>query len=178
MPKKSPQQQVSLFNNRPVEQNPFKTITRDTTQRGLLALDIATKTGYCTNNKSGVWDFTPKKDESKGLRLLKFRARLIEICDFEGIKLIAFEMPAINNKFPNFVGMEMMGVMKLICEERGIDHVGYPPATLQKWATGKGKANKPLMIQMCISNYGINPATDDEADAVHLYHMAIEKLLL
>jgi Holliday junction resolvasome RuvABC endonuclease subunit len=169
--------QPSLFSV-PSDQDPFAPITRDTVDRGLLALDIATLTGFCTHTASGVWNLTPKKDESKGMRLIRFRAKLKEVCELEKIKLITFEMPAIQGKFPNFVGMEMVGVMKLFCAELDIDHKGYPPATLQKFATGKGKGNKPLMIQTCKEKYGVDPIDDNEADALHLYHLAIQDLKL
>jgi Holliday junction resolvasome RuvABC endonuclease subunit len=169
--------QPSLFSV-PSDQDPFAPVTRDTVDRRLLALDIATKTGFCTNIASGVWYLTPKKDESKGMRLIRFKAKLKEICEIAAIRIIAFEMPAIQGKFPNFVGMEMMGVLKLFCAENDIDHKGYPPLTLAKFATGVGKGNKPLMIQKCKEKYGIDPETDDEADAVHLYHLAIQDLKL
>lgn len=169
--------QPSLF-SAPDSQDPFKPVTKDILNRGLMALDIATVTGFCTCTTSGIWNLTPKKDESKGMRLIRFKAKLKEVCQAEGIKVIAFEMPAIQKKFPNFVGMEMMGVLKLFCAENEIEHKGYPPATLQKFATGKGKGNKPLMIQTCKEKYGVDPEDDNEADAVHLYHLAIEDLQL
>lgn len=31
----------------------------------ILALDIATKTGWCNNTSSGVWDFNIKKEGSQ-----------------------------------------------------------------------------------------------------------------
>jgi Holliday junction resolvasome RuvABC endonuclease subunit len=129
--------------------SPFAPVKRDTSERGLLSLDIATKTGFCTRTASGVWSLAPKKDESKGMRLVRFKGKLTEICKAEGIRMIVFETPAINGKFPNFVGMEMVGVLKLFCTENNIDHTGYPPTVIQKFATGKGKGNKPLMIKTC-----------------------------
>jgi Holliday junction resolvasome RuvABC endonuclease subunit len=171
-------QQSSLFGQQ-VNEDPFSSVmTRDTTERHLLALDIATKTGFCTRTASGVWNLAPRKDESAGMRLIRFKGKLKEICEVEKIKLIAFEMPAIAGKFPNFVEMEMIGVMKLFCAEYNIDHKGYPPATLQKFATGKGKSNKPLMISECRRKYGIDPIDHNEADAMHLYYLAIHDLNL
>lgn len=167
-----------LFGEVVTEEDPFSSVTRDRKDRGVLALDIATKTGWCTCTTSGVWSLTPKKDESKNMRLIRFKAKLNEICEAEKIKLIVFELPAIHGKHPNFVGMEMVGVMKLVCGERNIDHTGYPPTVIQKFATGVGKGNKPRMIETCREKYGIDPVDDNEADSVHLYHLAIKDLQL
>jgi Holliday junction resolvasome RuvABC endonuclease subunit len=170
----------SLFGE--TDKNPFEQTTpasgRNTQEYRMLALDVATITGWCTKTASGVWKLAPKKDESKGMRLIRFKAKLKEICEMEEIKLIVFEMPAIAGKFPNFVGMEMMGVLKLFCEENGINHTGYPPKRLKKEVTGNGNASKNDMIEYCKNHYGIDPETDDEADAVCLYHYAIKDLQL
>ena len=161
-----------------LDSNPFTQKTRDTADRKLLALDIATKTGWCTRTASGVWNLKPRADESAGMRLIKFKGKVREIVEAEGIKIIVYEMPAIHGKFPNFVGMEMVGILKMVCAEQGIDHKGYPPSVIQKFATGKGKSNKPLMIKQAKALYGVDCETDDEADALHLYHLAIEDLRL
>lgn len=170
--------QPSLFHR--ADPDPFaaEIVKRDQRDLGLLALDIAAKTGWCTRTGSGVWNLNIKKDESKGMRLIRFRAKLREICEAEQVKLIVFEAPAVFGAYPNFVAIEMMGVLKLHCTEHDIDHKAYAPATLQKFATGKGKAGKELMIQQAVLMYGVSPEDHNEADALHLYHLAIEDLKL
>lgn len=143
----------------------------------LLALDVATNTGFCTHTASGSWNLTPKRDESKGMRLIRFRAKLREICELEGIKLIVFEQVAMYSKFPNLVGPEMIGVLKLFCEENHIEYRSVAPNAIKKWATGHGHASKESMIEAA-SKYTSNVGDDDEADAILLYHMTIQDLSL
>lgn len=141
----------------------------------LLSLDIATNTGWCTSTASGTWNLTPKKDESKGMRLIRFKAKLKEICQLEQITLIVFEQVANYGKFPNFVGAEMQGVLKLFCEEIGIEYRSYAPTAIKKFGTGKGNAKKDLMIAAA-KVYKPDVESDDEADAIILYHLAINDL--
>lgn len=141
----------------------------------VLALDIATNTGWCTSTASGTWHLTPKKDESKGMRLIRFKSKLKEICQLEEIKLIVFEQLATYSKFPNFVASEMQGVLKLFCEEAGIEYKSYAPTAIKKFGTGKGNAGKELMIEAA-KKYKNDITSDDEADAVILYQFAKEDL--
>src|SRR6478736_3517810 len=143
----------------------------------LLALDIATKTGFCTQTASGSWNLTPKKDESRGMRLVRFRAKLREICELEKIDLIVFEQLASYGKFPNFVGAEMQGVLKLFCEESLIEYRSYAPTEIKKFGTGSGGAKKDKMVTAA-QKYKPEVTSDDEADAIILYHLAIEDLHL
>jgi len=141
---------------------------------GLLALDVATNTGFCSYTASGYWSFTPKKGESPGMRLIRFRAKLKEICDAENIKLIVFEMIPIYGKFPNTVGIEMLGVLKLFCEENNINFTSYPAKTI-KVQTGNGNASKDDMVAFA-QNFKVGVTSDDEADAIILYHLALKDL--
>lgn len=147
------------------------------TKKNVLALDIATNTGFCTATASGSWKLTPKKDESKNMRLIRFRAKLKEICELEEIKLIVFESMAVYSKFPNFVGAEMIGVLKLFCADAKIDHKSYAPTEIKKFGTGKGNCKKDKMIEAA-RRFNPSVESDDEADAVILYHLAIKDLEL
>lgn len=163
--------QTGLFHDMPI------VITGSKKDVGLLALDVATNTGFCTHTASGSWNLTPKKDESKGMRLIKFKSKLKEICQLEEIRIIVFEGVASYGKYPNFVASEMQGVLKLFCEESEIEYRSYPPASVKKWATGKGNAGKDLMVEAAKK---FNPSVDDEdeADAIIIYHLAFEDLSL
>lgn len=143
----------------------------------ILALDISTNTGWCTKTSSGTWKLTPKKDESKGMRLVRFRAKISEICNLEKIDIIIFEQMAVYSKFPNFVAAEMQGVLKLYCEENKIEYKSYAPTQIKKFATGKGNAKKSEMI-VAARKYNPKVETDDEADSIILYQLAIDDLRL
>lgn len=155
----------------------FQESKNHNTPIGLMSLDIATETGYCTSVTSGTWKLGPKKDESKGMRLIRFKGKLKEVCDILKIKMIVFEQVAMYGKFPNLVAAEMVGVLKLFCEENSIEYKSYPPTVIKKFGTGKGNANKDMMVQAA-QKYKPGITSDDEADAVILYHFALEDLKL
>ena len=146
-------------------------------KRTLLALDIATNTGFCTATASGTWNLAPKRDESAGMRCIRFKGKLKEICEIEGIKLVVFEMAAGFHKNALIVEAELIGVLKLFCEENGIQYKSYPPASIKKDATGKGNAKKDQMIEAA-QKYKPGVTSNDEADAIHIYHYAIKDLNL
>lgn len=146
--------------------------------RNLLALDIATKTGWATGTASGTWDLNPKKDESKGMALIRFKAKLTEVVKLEGIDLVVFERPAGMHVSSVISQSEKHGVLKLFCEENKIEYKAYSASEIKRFATGKGNAGKPLMVAACESKYGIKPVDDNHADALHIFHLAKQDLML
>ena len=44
----------------------------------ILALDIATKTGWRTKTSSGVWDLKPNRGESEGMRVVRSKSKVKE----------------------------------------------------------------------------------------------------
>lgn len=164
-----------LFINEPLEinENPFG----KRTSVGLMTLDIATHTGFCTHTASGVWDLTPKRDESAGMRCIRFKGKLKEMCQIEQIKMIAFERVAGHYRGAIIVAAELVGVLKVFCEENQIDYKAYSAKEIKKFATGNGNANKDMMVEAA-RKYKANVTSDDEADAIHIYHFALKDLSL
>lgn len=142
----------------------------------ILSLDIATKTGWCTKTASGVWDFKPKRGESEGMRVVRFKSRVREMITMEQINVIAYERPAGIHKASIMVASEMIGVLKDLCIELGVEVANYAATEIKKFATGKGNAKKPDMIAAAQA-LGYTPEDDNEADAIHLYRLAIQELL-
>ena len=143
----------------------------------LAALDIATHTGWSTDDDYGVWDLTPKRDESKGMRLIRFRANLLELIS-TGINIIVYERPAGMFKSSIITESELIGILKLICEENNIEYRAYSPSEIKKYASGKGNCNKAMMVKMANEKYGLELTDDNIADAIHLYNLAKEDLKL
>ncbi len=137
----------------------------------ILALDVATRCGWCTETASGVWDFSIKKDESSGMRLIRFKSKLKEVVGLEGITLVVFESAAIYSKFPNFVQSELHGVMKCFLEENKIDYRAFAPTEIKKHATGKGNSGKPAMVAAAKAKLGYMGNDDNEADAKWIYNL-------
>lgn len=146
----------------------------------VLALDLATRTGWCFEDHRylayGEWDLSFKKDESPGMRIVRFMSKLTELLDGVKPDIIAYELPTGKYITPIKTESELIGVLKLTAEQRGIEYKGYSPSEIKKWATGKGNANKALMIAAAEGRYGIANTTDNEADAIHLCKMVRESL--
>ncbi|NQZ57238.1 MAG: hypothetical protein HRT88_07185 [Lentisphaeraceae bacterium] len=138
----------------------------------ILALDVATKTGWCNNTSSGVWDFKLKRDESSGMRLIRFKAKLAEICKLERPDLVVFEQTAGRFRGALIVQAEIHGVMKNFLDDQGIAYRSFAATAIKKHATGKGNAGKPLMMAACREKLGIEPIDDNHADACWIYDMA------
>jgi len=98
------------------------------------------------------------------------------ICETQAIKLVVFEQIAVYGAYPNTVAMEMVGVLKLVCEEMGIDYKAYPVKSI-KMQTGNGNASKEQMVQF-VQRYKPGVTSDDEADAIVLYQLAVYDLNL
>lgn len=141
----------------------------------ILALDIATNTGWKTGTTSGVWNLKPNRGESEGMRVVRFKSKVKELIALEGITVVAYERPAGLHKSSIMVASEMVGVLKDLCIEKGIQLACYSAAEIKKHATGKGNANKEEMIRSAIK-LGFSPSDDNEADAIHLYNLASKDL--
>lgn len=141
----------------------------------ILALDIATKTGWRTKTSSGVWDLKPNRGESEGMRVVRFKSKVKELILLENINLVAYERPAGMHKSSIMVASEMVGVLKDLCIEMNVELSCYSASEIKKFATGKGNASKELMIDDAIKK-GFNPKDDNEADAIHLYNLVISDI--
>lgn len=139
----------------------------------ILSLDIATKTGWKTSTASGVWDLKPNRGESEGMRVVRFKAKVRELIDLENITLVSYERPAGMHKSSIMVASEMVGVLKDLCIEKGIDLACYSANEIKRFATGKGNANKEAMIKAALE-LGFKPRDDNEADAIHLYNLTLK----
>ncbi|MDF3076155.1 MAG: crossover junction endodeoxyribonuclease RuvC [Sphingobacteriaceae bacterium] len=138
----------------------------------ILSIDQASNCGWCTQNAYGCWDFTTRKDESSGMKMLRFRAKLAEVCKLEDISVIVYERVAGFHKNSIIHASKMVAIIETFCEEQGINYRAYSAAEIKKYATGKGNANKDKMIEAAGLKYGYTGSNDNEADAIHLYHLA------
>jgi len=143
----------------------------------ILALDIATHCGWCiSKDLYGCWDLSPKRDESAGMRVIRFKAKLKTILEAENISLVVFERPGGIHKGAIIVQAELQGVLKLLCEENNIAYKAYSATEIKKFATGKGNASKAVMIEFAKIKYEYPGTNDNEADAIHLLHLAKDDL--
>jgi Holliday junction resolvasome RuvABC endonuclease subunit len=124
----------------------------------------------------GVWDLSPKRDESKGMRLFRFKAKLNEIAKEVKLDAIVFERPAGFHKNALIVEAEIVGVLKLWCEENKIEYRAYSAGEIKKFATGCGNCSKDLMVEAAQDKLGMIGDDDNEADAMWLWQLAKKDL--
>jgi crossover junction endodeoxyribonuclease RuvC len=65
---------------------------------------------------------------------------------------------------------ECGGIVRWWLREHGYHFEDIPPSSLKKDATGKGNADKGLMLVTAVKRYGYEGSCHDEADAIHLAH--------
>jgi len=143
----------------------------------ILALDLATRTGWAhSDGPSGVWDFSIRRDESGGMRLVRFRAKLREMLAKAPFAVVVYE--AARHAAPGRQGAlvvqaELQGVLKQWCESEQIDYRGYSPAEIKRHATGNGRASKEVMLETARLKWSDRVIQDDnEADALFLLDLA------
>lgn len=137
----------------------------------LLGIDPATQCGWATLFYAGTWDLRTKSGESVGMKWLRFKAELSQTCRLLPIKVIAYERPGGQHVGPMLHQAELIGVLKLFAEERGIEYRAYSAAQIKKFATGKGNANKEAMMAACVTRLGFEPRDNNEADAMWIFEL-------
>lgn len=147
------------------------------TREQVLALDIATHTGYFSLHEAGVWNFTESKRRNGNKMHGAFRTMLLAYMRRYDIRQVVAEDVAMNRHFYDMRRLsELRGILLEVCDELDLPEPEFVnPATLKKWATGDGHATKAQMIAACKNKYGIVPVDDNAADACHLYHYYIRK---
>lgn len=166
----------------------------------ILALDMATSTGWALMDRkgvvtSGVQRFDLGRGESSGMRFLRFRRWLAEMlelgfADDEGdgraVHVIAFERAHHRGGPATEVGVGLMTTMLSEAARVGCETLPVHTATLKQHATGKGNASKEEMRQAAGDKWFGAPGyrlperpeafTDDEADALCVLSWALDEL--
>jgi Holliday junction resolvasome RuvABC endonuclease subunit len=139
----------------------------------ILAIDQASHCGWAlSKDLYGVWDLTTKKDEDMGMKLIRFRNKLKEVCTSEGVEMIVYERVAGMHTASIIHAAKMVAIIETFCTENSINYTAFSAQEVKKFATGKGNANKDAMVKAAQEKYGY-PGTDDNiADALHIWHLA------
>lgn len=147
------------------------------TKDQILALDIATHTGFCSSTKSGTWDFTESRSRNNNKEHKDFRDTLMAFIIDHDIRKIVAEDVNVKTHFNSMRKLsEFRGILLEVCDELDLPAPEFVPVpTLKKYATGKGNASKEDMIETCQRRYNITPTDDNEADACHLFFYFIKK---
>ncbi len=146
----------------------------------ILALDLATTTGWATNaldRVSGTVEFALRRGESPGMRFLRCRAWLNEFWQLIGARLdvLVYEQAHHRGGAATAVCVGLVTTAQSFAAEHDIELMPVHTASLKKWATGKGNASKEMMIEAARVR-GWQPQDDNEADAELLLDYAISTL--
>ena len=144
------------------------------TRSEILALDVATTTGYYSLHGSGAWRFHATRHRRT---YLAFYRTLREFVLRHGIRRIVAEDVSFNAHNRDLRKLsELRGIVLLLSEELELLPVEFVnAASLKKFATGDGRADKGRMIAACIDDYRFHPSSHDEADAFLLFHYYVRK---
>lgn len=163
----------------------------------LLALDLATQTGWCFGNGaqcvSGTQSFKNDRYSGGGMRYLRFERWLNDLADMDSVTEVVFEeVRSHKGVDAAHVYGGFMAVLTKWCEARSIPYQGVPVGEIKKFATGKGNAPKTdadkerrnakarakgraeyvgLSVTAAVEGWGYRPADDNETDAIALFHL-------
>ena len=149
----------------------------------IAAFDLGTSCGYARETGgpfiiSGTLQLQQQRNESPGMRFIRFQNRLPEI--LKGVTLVAFEDVRFHGRNNPSSVAHIYGALKALlqmyCDQHDIQYTGFTPSEIKKHATGKGNANKEMMIAAAQARW-----TDavirghDEADARWILALAQER---
>ncbi len=143
----------------------------------MLALDCGTHCGWAFGSKadsgwrleeSGVQVFDVRRGESPGLRFARFRSWLEEVGNLVEPAVVLFEQAHHRGGAATELCVGMTTRMMEWAASKGIEYAAVHSATLKKFATGRGNADKSEMIHRASEIAARVIEGDDEADAICL----------
>jgi Holliday junction resolvasome RuvABC endonuclease subunit len=147
----------------------------------ILALDFGTKTGWATHNggfgvPSGTEEFPIKRGESPGMRYLRFSRWVGGQLNLYQVSLVVYEQAHHRGGYATALLEKMIGIMEMNCAALMIEYTPVHSATLKKWATGNGRADKEDMVLAAVQRFpDVAIKDDNQADALLLLAYAEEK---
>ncbi len=158
---------------------------------GILALDFATVTGWAYRGvsgqlSSGTWNLSILKDESSGMRLLRFEAKLHEILIQPMPHVIAFEAVSVaQGKKANFDATKLQSKMQAVIERLveltdGVECCSRNLQTIKSHALPSGgKRDKAAMLAAARQRWPDQDVLDDnQADALWLLDLVETEMRL
>jgi Holliday junction resolvasome RuvABC endonuclease subunit len=155
----------------------MKNKTNNFRVENILAVDLGTTTGWAIRNEFGITSgsisFKPSRFEGGGMRYLNFQRWLGEL---PKVDVVYFE------EVRRHLGVDaahayggFLSTLTLWCEMHQIPYQGIPVGAIKRFITGKGNASK-LEVIKAVKALGHRPIDDNEADALSLLHLAMQKV--
>ena len=159
----------------------------------IIAIDPGTSCGYAWSDdgnvhvaQSGVWDLKPRRHEGGGMRYLRVKRYIKELCELQPLVAVFYEeVRGHKGTDAAHIYGGIVAVIAAHCEENAIPYQGIPVGTIKKRATGKGNANKQAMIDAANARFALNPhpglnepsiKDDNQADALWILQCGIDEL--
>ncbi len=147
----------------------------------ILAIDPGTRCGYADNytrEGSGVWNFTPKKGEGKGIRYLRFENEFTAHAAI-GAELVVYEeVRRHRGTAAAHVYGGLIATLTKQCEKMGIRYVPVPVGTWKKVVVGKGNATPDSYRKFAQVQFKMHdPKNYDEAAALCMLEWAKREFL-
>lgn len=151
----------------------------------ILALDLGLQMGWALSEggtiMSGSCSLKGDRFEGGGMRYVRLRRYLHNLLDessnrrgpFQSSQVYYEEVRRHASTSAGHVYGGFLATAQALFEERQIPYQGVPVGTIKKHATGRGNANKDLMIKAARAR-GHNPVDDNEADAICILYWALE----
>jgi len=146
----------------------------------ILALDVATKCGFAAEidrrRESGFKDFTPLPGEGPGWRYIRFNVWLYS---WKGRKLdlvvVEKTIPNMKRAITSEIAFGLSTRVMEFAERQHVPLIGIHNATLKKYFTGDGRAEK---FEMILKAQAIDPNIEDDNEADALLLLQYTKLVI
>lgn len=143
----------------------------------ILAIDPASMLGWAiSETEYGTWDLRTRKDESMGMKLIRLRSKLNEVYEAYQFDCIAYERPAGRHANSIIHEAKLVGKIEEWCEENKVQYKAYSATEIKKFATGKGNAGKPQMVEAAQKKLEYEGNDDNEADALWILKLCQKEL--
>lgn len=135
----------------------------------ILALDLSlTCWGICSHLGVSSWE-----PPGKGVHRLHMGwVRVEELLAIHDPEVVVIEGYSYASRQGSHQLGEMGGVVRLKILQEGVDYVEVSPSEVKKFAAGKGNANKEAVLTAAVRKLGYAGHSNDEADALWIWHMA------
>lgn len=139
----------------------------------VIGIDPGTKCGWSVLDAegqriaSGVWDLSSKRHEGGGMRFVRARVSMGELLDAFPDAVVGYEeVRRHKGVAAAHVYGGLVSHLQELCESRQLPYTAVWLGTVKKAATGKGNAGKAAMIAAARARWSMEPADDNEADAL------------
>lgn len=145
----------------------------------LLALDLATQTGWCAGDGSELPELgtvlMPSSGEDVGVFLSFWERWLLLKIEALQPTVVVFEAPILPRETSLHTVRKLCGlagVTEKVCHDRKIECAEVANSTVKKELSGSGKGGKMDMDRVAKA-CGLSPKTYDEADAFGVWIVAV-----